>query len=155
MDTVTSRQLTVKAQKAYAVLSATDATDYRNVKEAVLQRYISAETYRQRSRSERRKAGEAYGELAAGLYNLVHKWMTGYDTVEVVLEKLVVEQLVSTMPMDLHIWVAERKPANGAEAGQLADGYAQARHHMRHGKPDGKDKGNSGTVMLASATNVA
>ena len=58
-------QLTGKAQQAYAALSATDATDYRKVKEAILRRYdISEETYRQRFRSERRKAEEAYGELA-------------------------------------------------------------------------------------------
>ena len=79
-----------------------DATDYRNMKEAILPHYdISAETYRQRFRSEQRKAGKAYGELAARLHDLVYKWMTGCETVEAVLEKLVVEQLVSTMPTDL------------------------------------------------------
>ena len=65
---------------------------------------------------------------------------------EAVLEKLVVEQLSYTMPTDLRIWVAERKPADGAEAGRLADDYIQARRHIRQGKPDDKDKSNRGTV---------
>ena len=130
-------QLTEKAQQAYAALSATDATDYRKVKEVILRRYeISEETYRQRFRSERRKAGEAYGELAARLHDLVRKWMSECETVEAVLEKLVVEHLSYTMPTDLRIWVAERKPADGAEAGRLADDYTQARRHIRQGKQD-------------------
>ena len=147
-------QLTGKAQQAYAALSVTDATDYRQVKGAILRRYdISEETYRQRFRNERRKVGEAYRELAARLHelaarlhDLARKWMAGCDTVDAVLEKLVVEQLASTMPTDLRIWVAERKPANRAEAGRLADDYAQARRHIRQDKPDGEDKSSNGTV---------
>ena len=34
------------------------------------------------------------------------------------------------MPSDLRIWVSERKPNTGAEAGQLADDYFQARCQM-------------------------
>ena len=50
-------------------------------------------------------------------------------TVEEVLEKLVVEQLVNTMPAELRIWVAERKPKTGLEAGRLAKDYLQARRN--------------------------
>ena len=90
--------------------------------------------------------GEAYGELAARLHDLARKWMAGCDTVDAVLEKLVVEQLASMLPTDLRIWVVERKPANGVEAGRLADDYAQARRHIRQDKPDGEDKSSNGTV---------
>ena len=37
------------------------------------------------------------------------------------------EQLVSTLPKNVRIWVKERKSKTSAEAGQLADDYAQAR----------------------------
>ena len=111
-------QRTGKAQQAYAMLSAGDTTDYSKVKEAILRRYdISEETYRQRFRGERRKAEEAYVELSARLRDLAGKWMAVGHTVEEVLEKLVVEQLVNTMPAELRIWVAERKPKTGLEAG--------------------------------------
>lgn len=37
------------------------------------------------------------------------------------------EQLVSTLPENVCIWVKERKPKTSTEAGQLADDYTQAR----------------------------
>ena len=61
------------------------------------------------------------------------------------MEKLVVEQLATTMPADLRIWLAERKPMTGAEAGKLADDYCQARRHVRQGNQGGSDRGSSGS----------
>ena len=81
------------------------------------------EFYRQRFRSGQKKAGEAYGELAVRLHDLARKWLAGCGTVEEVLERLVVEQLANTMPTEIRVWVAERKPQTGAEAGRLADDY--------------------------------
>ena len=37
------------------------------------------------------------------------------------------EQLLNSMPVVVQVWVAERKPKTVAEAGRLADGYAEAR----------------------------
>ena len=45
---------------------------------------------------------------------------------EQIVEKIVTEQLLNIMPVDLQVWVGERKPANEVEAGQLADNYVQA-----------------------------
>jgi len=42
-------------------------------------------------------------------------------------EKTVIEQLLNTKPMQLHVWVAERKPTTAAEAGQLADDYIKVK----------------------------
>lgn len=44
-----------------------------------------------------------------------------------VCEKIPVKQLLNTMPSDLKVWVGERKPKTGEEAGRLADDYLQAR----------------------------
>ena len=60
------------------------------------------------------------------------------------LEKLVVEQLMTTMPNDLRVWLAERKPAGGEEAGRLADDYLLARRHMRP-KTDDKEGSKMGS----------
>ena len=53
--------------------------------------------------------------------------MAGCRNVEAVFEKLLVEQLLNTMPSDLCVWVGERKPETGNAAGMLADDYVQAR----------------------------
>ena len=120
--------LTGKAQQAYAALSAEDATKYAEVKAAILRRYdINEETYRQRFRATRKKEGESYTEMVIRLQDLFKKWTVGCKTVEEVSEKVVIEQLVNAMPSDLRIWIRERKLGTGAEAGNLADNYLQAR----------------------------
>ena len=40
---------------------------------------------------------------------------------------MVKEQLLTTLPEDVRVWVTERKPRTAAEAGQLAEDYLQAR----------------------------
>ena len=65
-------------------------------------------------------------ELAARLRDLAGKWMAEGHTV---LEKLVVEQWANTMLAELRIWVEERKPNTGLEAGRLAEDYLQARRN--------------------------
>ena len=132
-------QLSGKALQAYAATSTADAAVYAKVKEAILRRYeISEETYRQRFRGERKRSGEAYSELTTRLYDLAKKWLGSCGSGEEVVEKLVVEQLLVTMPADLRVWLAERKPGKGADAGRLADDYVQARRHVRT-KPDSKE----------------
>ena len=81
----------------------------------------------------------------AWLHDLASKWTAECSTVEEVVGKLVVEQLAMTMPTDLCIWLAERKPTTGAEAGKLADDYCQARRHVRQGIQGGSDRNSSGS----------
>ena len=137
-------QLTGKAQQAFAALSQEDAGKYKMVKEAILRRYnISEETYRQRFRAAKRKEGEAYAELATRFSDLFVKWMGGCDTVEKIAEKVVVEQLLNSMPSDLRIWLSERKPETAAEAGRLADDYLLARQREGVLTPTKKNKDRS------------
>lgn len=57
-------QLTGRAQHAFAAMDPVRASDYKEVKAAILQRYdISEETYRRRLRAVTRKEGESYREL--------------------------------------------------------------------------------------------
>ena len=53
--------------------------------------------------------------------DLIAKWRASCETIGDVREKLTVEQLLSTTPDDVRVWVSERKPATAAEAGQLAE----------------------------------
>ena len=124
-------QLTGKAQQAYASLNGDQAAQYVDVKKAILRRYnINEETYRERFRAARRKEEEGYAELALRLQDLLRKWMEGCDTVEAVCEKILVEQMLNAMPVELKIWVGERKPTSGEEAARLADNYVQARRRV-------------------------
>ena len=124
-------QLTGKAQQAFAAMREGDSTNYQRVKEAILKRYnISEETYRQRFRGAKKGDEETYTELVVRLEDLLAKWTASCETIGDVREKFTVEQLLSTMPDDLRVWVSERKPATAAEAGQLADDYLQARRQL-------------------------
>ena len=68
-----------------------------------------------------------YIELATRLDDLVKKWIADCDTVQVVAEKMVVEQLLNTMPRDLRIWLCEKQTTTGSETGKLADDSVLAR----------------------------
>ena len=46
--------------------------------------------------------------LNPGNAHLFQKWMAGCKTVEEVSEKMVIEQLLNTMPSDLRIWIKEK-----------------------------------------------
>ena len=48
---------------------------------------------------------------------MAKKWMAGCETLEEVLGKLVVEQLLDTMGSELRIWVSEKKHKSGSETG--------------------------------------
>ena len=125
-------QLTGKAQQAYAAMPQSSAGKYADVKAAILRRYdINEETYHQRFRGVARKENETYRELAVRVVDLLTKWMKEYmGDVQRVLEQVAIEQLLSTLPRDVHIWVRERKPETVIKAGQLADDYALARKQM-------------------------
>ena len=117
-----------KAQQAYAALSPDDAKDYVILKKAILLHYdINEESYQQRFRAASRKEGETNRELSARLQDLADKWTQGCNTKEELKDFIVLEQLVSTLPENVHIWVKERKPKTSTEAGQLAHDYTQAR----------------------------
>ena len=73
------------------------------------------------------KDSEAYVELVAHLQDLLKKWLANCNTMEVVCKKLVIEQLLNYMPVDLRAWVKEWKPVTGKAAGQLADDYVLTR----------------------------
>ena len=124
-------QLSGKAQQAYAAMERHKADDYEEVKKAILQRYnITEETYRQRFRSARRSEGETYQNLAFRLSDMAQKWTKECGTIEQLLDKMVMEQLLKSLPEETRIWVHERKPSTSDEASQWADDHGQARRSM-------------------------
>ena len=121
-------QLVGKAQQAYAAMLPDDAKDYTKLKEAVLRRYdITEESYRQRFRSLVPKSGETNCEVEARLTDLANKWLKDCTTATAVIDQVILEQLLNTLPQEVRVWVRERKPKTSAEASQLVDDYIQAR----------------------------
>ena len=138
-------QLTGKAQQAFAAMTLEEASSYDRVKQAIFLRYnIIEETYRHRFRAASRGEGESFRELAVRLFDLAQKWTRECKTVNDVLEMVVVEQLVSTMPEELRIRVHERKPKTSREAGEWADDHEQAKRSAKEGsKSSGKGQGEA------------
>ena len=135
-----------KAQQAYAALSAEDATSYDTLRKAILLRYdITEESYRQRFRSCKRSAGESSRELVARLDDLAMKWFKSCETMEEVIDRVILEQFLGMMQEDVRVFVKERQPKTSKEAGKIADDYFQARKENLHGHGDkGVNRGKSG-----------
>ena len=127
-------QLTGRAQQAYAALDPSDAECYTTVKAAILRHYnINEETYRQRFRSFKYRAPT---EIATRLTDLAGRWLKDCSTFEEVKDAVVKEQLLTTLPEDVRMWVKERKPKTTTDAAQLAEDYLQARPAGTPPKPD-------------------
>ena len=117
-------QLTGKAQQAYAALTTDDALSYDAVKAAILRRYdITEETYRQRFRAAVRSHEESHRDLSIRLGDLANKWLRGVNTVELVKEAIIQEQLLNTLTPAVRVWVKERKPKTALEAGHWRGDY--------------------------------
>ena len=67
------------------------------------------------------------------LRDLCTKWTRACKTKEEVIELIIMEQLLNTMPPNVRIWVGERKLQTSVEAGQLANDYQQARRRAQDG----------------------
>ena len=125
-------QLTGKAQQAYAVMPAEVARDYDELKTAILRRYdISEETYRQRFRTTKLNSGETQRELVTRLHDLAGRWAKDCTDVKDLLDLVVKEQFLGTLPSEARLWVSERKPKTSSEAGEMADDYMHARQTVR------------------------
>ena len=126
--------LTGKAQSAYASMDMERAREYKLVKEAILKRYdINEEIYRQRFRSTRKKAEETYSGFGARLGDLFNKWTSAEkeERTKEICEMIVMEKLIDSMPVDLKIWLKERKPKTAYEVGELTDDYIAARKYTK------------------------
>eukprot|EP00795_Rhopilema_esculentum_P005569 gene5569-9573_t len=121
--------LSGKAQAAYANMDPEKSRIYEEVKKAILRRYdINEETYRQRFRATRKRNEESCTELEVKLRDLYCKWVhPSTSTKEQISNAIIMEQLLSSLPLELQIWIRERKPTTSEEAAILADDYLLAR----------------------------
>ena len=76
----------------------------------------------------------------ARLEDLASKWMKECTSVEELMDMVILEQLVNTLPDDVHVFVKERKPKLSVEAGWLADDYIIVRKKNTAGIEKEEDK---------------
>lgn len=82
------------------------ARSYRKIKKAILRRFDIKETYRQRFRSTRKTGSQSYVKLGVQLKDLFRKCTASTkDSVELLTEMMVTEQLLNNMPVELQVWV--------------------------------------------------
>ena len=133
-------QLAGKAQQAYAAMDVNRAGEYGEVKKMILLRYgVNQGSYRQKHRAARKGQGETYRDLALRIGDLNQKWTRYCESVEEIRDLMNTEQLLEVLPPYLSMWVWERKPTTGVEAGELANEYVEAR------KSSYGAKGSTGT----------
>ena len=86
------KQLSGKAQQAYAALPSDEAKEYDQLKDAILRRYdiicINEETYRQLFRVAMKSSEESNRELAVRVKYLAAKWLKQQTTVDDVIEAI-------------------------------------------------------------------
>ncbi|XP_073726116.1 uncharacterized protein [Misgurnus anguillicaudatus] len=121
--------LTGKARAAYVAMDLEEATDYEQVKEAILRKYsINAEVYRQRFRSMEVLTEETPKELYVWLRDLLNKWVKPAEkTVDQFAETIVLEQFLRMLCPELQTWIKEHDPGSAEEAAKLAEVFVAAR----------------------------
>ena len=63
------------------------------------------------------KSGETPRELVTRLHDLVRQWGKECKSARDVFDIMVREQLLDTLPEEVHVWVMERKLRSSEEAG--------------------------------------
>ncbi len=118
--------LTGRAQAAYAALDATEAQEYKKVKEAILHRFdVNQETHRRRFRENRKGPEESYREWLCRITSHFDKWCK--DSTMPMKELVIMEQALWSMPEGLTVWLRERQPKSLDELAKLAEDYTLAR----------------------------
>ena len=96
--------LSGKAQPAYAAMNSDDVKDCEQVKETILLCYnINVETYRQRFSTTKKQEDWSYRDLIVRIQDLLRKWTKDKTIAEEVVDLIVTEQFLNTLPQEL--WV--------------------------------------------------
>ena len=141
-------QLTGKAQLAYAALDQDAAHHYPTTKTAILRRYnIDAECYRSRFRAAKPTFSvESALDFCTRLHDLAEQWLREATDRADVVDALILEQLLSSLPPDVQVHVRQGRPSTASAAAELADAFLRARRDTKPAvlsdpmKPSSNDK---------------
>ena len=121
------KELSGKAQEAYAALSLEQSQSYEIVKAAVLNAYeLVPEAYRQRFRELKRGKDKTLVELAREKENLLDKWLRAKKvggSYEHLRQLVLLEEFLVCLPPAVKVHVEERNPDTIGKAALIADEY--------------------------------
>ena len=101
-----------------------DQDDFGRVKAALLQLHgIDSQAFRVRWLSIKRKPGESSQEIAQRGKMLYESWTAGADTVEMINNLIMTEQLIKTFPDHIQTWLRDQQLTEPLAAGRLADDH--------------------------------
>uniref|UniRef100_A0A8C3F6D1 CCHC-type domain-containing protein n=1 Tax=Chrysemys picta bellii TaxID=8478 RepID=A0A8C3F6D1_CHRPI len=116
------------AREVYSRLKGAETGDYELFKKALLCEFgLTPEMYRQRFRNQRKTRKVTYTQLANQAQGYARKWTAGAQTIEDLLDLVVLEHVYEQCPSDLRRWLMDQKPENPQHAGQLADEFVNSR----------------------------
>ncbi|XP_071791644.1 uncharacterized protein [Asterias amurensis] len=134
-----SSLLTGRALEVYSRLPVDKASDYKDLKSALLHRYeLTEEGFRVKFRSSRREIGETFSQFAARLTSYLQRWVElggATKTYDGLSDLLLREQIVSICGKDLSMYLNERKPETVNDMTKLADRYVEAHRRLETEKP--------------------
>ena len=135
--------LTGKAVDIYTSLPPNVTSDYQLLKKALLRGYSKTPaSYRSDFRNAKIKAGETYNQFSIHLGRLFDFWVDAcnvskdYNSLR---DFMLYDQLMSSVPPDLRVYVKEQNVSTLTEAVTLADNWASA--HNSYPKTNSGDKG--------------
>ena len=134
-----SSLLTGKALEVYSRLPAEQASDYKDLKSALLNRYLlTEEGYRFKFRHAKREIGETFSQFSDRLASYLNRWVELGDatqTYDGLSDLLLREQIMSICGRDLALYLKERKPSTVQHMALLADRYVEAHRRLDSEKP--------------------
>lgn len=120
-----------KALDVYALLPATQALDYDELKSALLKRFDKTEDgFKRKFRSCRPEAGENFSQCAVRLGSYLNRWveMSQIDkTYDGLFDLMLRDQFLFMCNRELTMFLLERQPKSTGEMSKLADQFREAR----------------------------
>ena len=125
-----SALLTGKGLEVYYSLANEQANDYETLKKAILNRYeFNEEGFRKRFKNSKPEQGESGPAYANRVFNYFERWVdlsTSENTHEGIVELIVRDQFLHSIPKDIATFIRERKPKDIDAMTHLADQYIEA-----------------------------
>lgn len=129
-----SSLLTGKALEVYSRLPVEKASDYQDLKSALLHRYeLTEEGFRVKFRNSQRDTGETFSQFAARLTSYLNRWAELGEvtkTYDGLSDLLLREQIIAICGKDLAMYLKERKPSTVQNMALLADRYVEAHRRL-------------------------
>lgn len=122
--------LTGKGLQVYSSMPSTEASNYSNLKTALLKRYqLTEDGFRSKFRNSKPESGETVFQFVARLRRYFTRWVDltevekGYEGLS---DLLIREQFIGTCSENMRLFLRERVPKSVQEMTKLAEQYMEA-----------------------------